>query len=46
MVSYIDADNARSIALARRLGAHPDTPAGWDETETVVYRHPKPEELS
>jgi len=43
-VSYIDPENARSIALAERLGAvldndaavpHPDEP-------TLVYRHPNP----
>ncbi|RBI76016.1 N-acetyltransferase [Roseovarius sp. TE539] len=47
LVSYIDPENARSIALAERLGctldagaAIPDLP-GW--TGTIVYRHPAPE---
>jgi RimJ/RimL family protein N-acetyltransferase len=46
-VSYIDPDNAPSIALAKRLGctldpsaALPDLP-DWDGT--LVYRHPAPE---
>ena len=46
-VSYIDEDNARSIALAERLGAtlDPDAalPAGHDGV--LVYRHPSPEAL-
>ena len=42
-VSYIDHDNATSIALARRLGAAEDPDAArWDD-EDVVYRHPAPE---
>ena len=44
-VSYIDADNARSIALAERLGAVPDPDAALpdlpDWEGTLVYRHPK-----
>ena len=43
MVSYIFRDNARSIALARRLGAVEDTPDDWHEPQSVVYRHPRPE---
>ena len=43
LVSYIDRDNARSIALAKRLGAveDPDAPLpeGDDPSATVVYRH-------
>ncbi len=43
LVSYIDRDNARSIALATRLGATEDTAAALPEGETaedtVVYRH-------
>ncbi|MBB93032.1 MAG: GNAT family N-acetyltransferase [Rhodobacteraceae bacterium] len=49
-VSYIDRDNARSIALAKRLGAvlddqaaYPDLP-GWEGT--LVFRHPGPEDLA
>ncbi|MFK7940241.1 MAG: GNAT family N-acetyltransferase [Roseovarius sp.] len=44
LVSYIDPDNARSIALAKRLGCTLDTHAqipdlpDWDGT--LVYRHP------
>ncbi|MFP4449754.1 MAG: GNAT family N-acetyltransferase [Rhodosalinus sp.] len=50
-VSYIDADNARSIALAERLGCRldPDAPLpkadGWEDLapgEVLVYRHPAP----
>lgn len=47
LVSYIDPDNARSIALAARLGAVRDDAAALPEGETpkdtVVYRHPTPE---
>ncbi|THH35087.1 N-acetyltransferase [Aliishimia ponticola] len=50
-VSYIVAENTRSIALAERLGArldptadHPKPAQKKDTDETVlVYRHPKPE---
>ena len=48
-VSYIDATNTRSIALAKRLGAVLDpnaaTPAGTQDDwgDTLVYRHQKPE---
>lgn len=47
LVSYIDPENARSIALAKRLGATLDPDAAlpdlpdWDGT--LVYRHMKPE---
>lgn len=44
-VSYIDPENARSVALAERLGCLLDTGAahpGHDET-TQVWRHPAPE---
>ena len=48
-VSYIDSRNARSIALARRMGCTLDSDAtapAADEGETVlVYRHPAPETL-
>ncbi|MBP7243548.1 GNAT family N-acetyltransferase [Amaricoccus sp.] len=44
-VSYIDRDNAASIALARKLGAVEDPDAArWDDAD-VVYRHPGPEDL-
>ena len=49
LVSYIDPENTRSIALAKRLGctldkdaALPDLP-DWENT--LVYRHPKPEHV-
>lgn len=45
-VSYIDPQNARSIALAERLGAVVDptaTPPVFDNP-TLVYRHPTPGE--
>lgn len=41
-VSYIASENARSIALARRLGAVEDTPKEWPKGN-VVYRHAKPD---
>ena len=39
LVSYIDARNARSIALAKRLGAAPDPLAPKYDDADVVYRH-------
>ncbi len=46
-VSYIAPDNARSIALAKRLGARPDRDAAVPDMpgaeSTLVFRHPKPE---
>ena len=42
LVSYIDQDNARSIALAERLGAAPDPEARKFDNEDVVYRHRRP----
>ena len=43
LVSYIDPKNARSIALATRLGASHDAqaalPDGETSEETAVYRH-------
>jgi len=49
LVSYIDPDNARSIALAKRLGCTldpdarlPDLP-DWEGT--LTYRHPAPAEV-
>ncbi len=47
-VSYIDAPNARSIALAKRLGAVLDETApvpDKDDPPIRVYRHPGPEEV-
>ena len=44
-VSYIKSANARSIALAERLGAKVDPtaalPASFTEIPHVVYRHPR-----
>lgn len=47
VVSYIDPDNARSIALAERLGAIRDDSAAKPEGDPscLVYRHPAPEPL-
>lgn len=44
-VSYIDPDNARSIALAERLGAVRDADAAVPDPSDpcLVYRHPAPE---
>ena len=42
-VSYVDPANARSIALATRLGAVRDTAAPTpDGDDTLVFRHPGP----
>lgn len=46
LVSYIDAENARSIALAERLGAIRDDAAAKPDAEDVVYRHPRPAEAA
>ncbi|MEL7026999.1 MAG: GNAT family N-acetyltransferase, partial [Pseudomonadota bacterium] len=43
LVSYIDPENARSIALAERLGAVRDDEAEKPEDNPLVYRHPTPE---
>jgi RimJ/RimL family protein N-acetyltransferase len=42
-VSYIEPRNARSIALAERLGARLDPDARPHEPGHLVYRHPRPE---
>lgn len=47
-VSYIDPENARSIALAERLGCTLDPEAetpDFDGEAVLVYRHPAPEAL-
>ncbi|MEM0948976.1 MAG: GNAT family N-acetyltransferase [Pseudomonadota bacterium] len=47
-VSYIDAPNTRSIALASRLGAVLDEGAETldkDDPPVLVYRHPGPEDI-
>lgn len=45
-VSYIDPENARSIALAKRLGATLDPTAICKDAGDLVYRHPAPEALA
>ncbi|KMW60523.1 Protein export cytoplasm protein SecA ATPase RNA helicase [Candidatus Rhodobacter oscarellae] len=47
-VSYIEAGNIRSVALAQRLSAvlDPDAPLMETDKEVLVYRHPRPEGLS
>lgn len=44
LVSCVDPDNARSAALAMRLGAARDTVAesAFDDGPNHIYRHPKP----
>ena len=42
-VSYIDPANARSIALAERLGATRDETANRPDPDDLVYRHAHPE---
>ncbi|MGV6812771.1 MAG: GNAT family N-acetyltransferase [Brevirhabdus sp.] len=44
-VSYIHGQNARSIALAERLGATLDDTAPAPHDDDLVYRHPAPEAL-
>ncbi len=39
LVSYFDPSNARSIAVALRLGAVPDPDAPRQDPDDVVYRH-------
>ncbi|MEM7268767.1 MAG: GNAT family N-acetyltransferase [Pseudomonadota bacterium] len=47
IVSYINPENARSIALAERIGCVLDEAAGKPEgcPDDLVYRHPGPEAL-
>lgn len=42
IVSYISPDNARSIALATKLGAALDDTAPRPDPEDLVFRHPRP----
>jgi len=44
-VSYIDLANARSIALAERLGCARDDAADRVHPDDLVYRHPSPAEV-
>src|SRR5690606_13136982 len=39
LVSYCDPENARSIGLARKLGAVPDASAVGQDPEDLVFRH-------
>jgi RimJ/RimL family protein N-acetyltransferase len=41
-VSYVDPENARSIALAERLGARRDGAAERPDPGGLVFRHPRP----
>jgi RimJ/RimL family protein N-acetyltransferase len=48
LVSYVDPENLRSVALAERLGARRDAAAeaefdGTPDAGVAVYRHPRPE---
>jgi RimJ/RimL family protein N-acetyltransferase len=48
LVSYVDPENLRSIAVAERLGARRDPEAeaayaGTPDEGVAVYRHPRPE---
>ncbi|MEE2944824.1 MAG: GNAT family N-acetyltransferase [Pseudomonadota bacterium] len=42
LVSYIDPDNERSIALAKKLGATLDRAAPRPDPDDLVFRHTKP----
>jgi len=44
-VSYIDAANTRSAALATRLGCVIDAAAKGPNPDDIVYRHPAPAEV-
>ncbi|MEM7318129.1 MAG: GNAT family N-acetyltransferase [Pseudomonadota bacterium] len=45
LASYIAQDNARSIALAERLGAISEAPVSQEDGEekSLIFRHPRPE---
>ncbi|MEX3016716.1 GNAT family N-acetyltransferase [Gymnodinialimonas hymeniacidonis] len=45
-VSYIHRDNARSIALAERLGCTIDNAAQHPNPDALVFRHPSPSEVA
>lgn len=45
LVSYIAPDNARSVALAERIGAFADGRMGHAEDAARIYRHPRPEDM-
>ena len=42
-VSYVDRDNAASIATALKLGCTEDPAAERYDDEDIVFRHPSPE---
>lgn len=45
LVSYIEPDNARAIALATRLGAYHDASADHDGTQAWRYDRPEPQDF-
>ena len=45
-VSYIHRDNARSIALATRMGCTQDASAVHPNPDALVFRHPSPTDLA
>ncbi len=45
-VSYIDPQNSRSIKLAERLGCWLDEEATLPKPDTLVYRHPSPDQVA
>ena len=42
LISYIHPDNARSQALARRLGARPERDLLFGDDPATIWRHPAP----
>jgi len=44
-VSFIEGDNKRSIALAKRMGAVLDQSANLDDPADSLFRHPKKKDL-
>lgn len=46
-VSYVEPANARSVALAQRLGTVPDSGAAHPgDAPCIVYRHPLPDQIA
>jgi RimJ/RimL family protein N-acetyltransferase len=46
LVSYVDGENRRSAALARRLGCYEDRDTAGPGSGGLVFRHPSPEVLA